>query len=83
MAAIARDASDDDIALIATNAVQGAKSDDKVYVAATVINTLHEIKSELFNDVAPKVQDFLPADQRLKLLSLVPNTVLHRSTPRP
>jgi hypothetical protein len=77
-AAVARDASADDIALIATNAVQGAKSDDKVYVAATVINTLYEIKSELVNEVAPKVQDSLPAEQRLKLLSLVPNSVLHR-----
>jgi hypothetical protein len=77
-AAVARDASADDIAHIGTNAVQGAKGDYKVYVAATIINTLQDIKADLVNDVAPKVRNALPADQQPKLPTLIPNVVLPR-----
>jgi len=77
-AAVARDASADDIAHIGTNAVQGAKGDYKVYVAATVINTLQDIKADLVNDVALKVRNALPADQQPKLPALVPNVALPR-----
>lgn len=75
-AAVASGASTDKISHIATNAVVGAKGDYKVYVAATVINTLHQVKSDLVDEVAPKVQDVLPADQLPKLPSLVPDVVL-------
>ena len=75
-AAVASGASTDKISQIATNAVVGAKGDYKVYVAATVINTLQQVKSDLVNEVAPKVQEALPADQLLILPSLVPNVVL-------
>jgi hypothetical protein len=75
-ATVASGASTDKIIHIATNAVLGAKDDYKVTVAATVINTLQQVKSSLVNEVAPKVQDVLPADQLLELPSLVPNVVL-------
>jgi hypothetical protein len=75
-ATVASGASTDKIIQIATNAVLGAKGDYKVTVAATVINTLQQVKSSLVNEVAPKVQDALPADQLLKLPSLVPDVVL-------
>jgi hypothetical protein len=75
-ATVASGASTDKIIHIATNAVVGAKDDYKVTVAATVINTLQQVKSVLVNQVAPKVQAVLSADQLLKLPSLVPDVVL-------
>jgi hypothetical protein len=80
-AAVASNTSSGNIIHIATNAVQGAKGDYKVYVAATVINTLQDIKSDLVKELAPKLQGALPADQQLKLPALVPNVVLPRVTP--
>lgn len=65
----------DKITQIAMNAVMGAKDDYKVTVAATVINTLQEVKAEVVNEIALKIQSILPANQQRELRLLVPTGV--------
>jgi hypothetical protein len=65
----------DKVIQVAINAVTGAKSEHKVYVASTIINTLLTLKPELVNEIAPKIQQALPADQQPALPLLLPNVV--------
>jgi hypothetical protein len=65
----------DKVIQVAINAVTGAKSEHKVYVASTIINTLLTLKPELVNEIAPKIQQALPVDQQPALPLLLPNVV--------
>jgi hypothetical protein len=65
--------SSDKMAEIAINAVTGAKSEHKIYVATTILNTLLTAKPELLNALAPKVQQALPIEQQPALPLLLPN----------
>jgi hypothetical protein len=65
----------DKITQVAINAVTGAKSEHKVYVATTIINTLQTLKPELVNEIAAKVQQALPVEQQPELPLLLPNVV--------
>jgi hypothetical protein len=72
---VASSVSDDKIIQIGINAVIGAKNEHKVYVAMTVINTLVTLKPALINELAPKLQQALPAEQQPALPLLLPNVV--------
>lgn len=71
--ALASGMSADKILQIATNAITGAKAQYRVYVAATIINTLQELKFSATNELAPKIQQMLSPAQQQELPLLVPN----------
>jgi hypothetical protein len=70
---VAIDLPADKIIQVAINAVTGAKSEHKVNVASTIINTLQTIKPSLVKELAPKVQQALPVDQQQSLPLMVPD----------
>ncbi len=74
--AVAINVPTDKITQIAINAVTGAKDDYKVTVGVTVINTLQDVKSDLVNEVARKVQELLSPNQQRELHLLLPTVVL-------
>lgn len=68
--------SNDKITQIATNAVLGVKGNYSVTVAATVISTLQEVKPDLVNAVARKLQEMMSPNQQRELHLLLPTVDL-------
>lgn len=72
-AMVANGLTNDKITQIAINALSGAKIEQQLNIAATILNTLYKLNPTLAVELAPKVQQALPEVQQFELPHLVPN----------